>query len=103
MWLSDICRDGEDLYLKTCIQQAQAKRLPAVYKLLRIFGTLPVTTATAERFFSHLRRLKTYMRATMSEERLTGLALIQAHKHMNINIDNIIDAFRDLKGQYVLF
>ena len=52
MWLSDIRRDGEDLDLKTCIQQAQAKRLPAVNKLLRIFGTLPVTTATTELLLS---------------------------------------------------
>ena len=31
-----------------------------VHKLVRIFLTIPVTTATAERSFSALRRLKTY-------------------------------------------
>lgn len=34
-----------------------------VVKLLKIFLTIPVTTATAERSFSALRRLKTYLRS----------------------------------------
>lgn len=38
------------------------KMLSEVYRLLQIFFTLPVTTATAERTFSALRRLKTYLR-----------------------------------------
>jgi hypothetical protein len=42
---------------------------PSVSKLMIIFATLPVTTATAERSFSTLRRLKSYLRATMTEER----------------------------------
>ena len=36
-------------------------------RLIKIFYTIPVTTATAERTFSALRRLKTYLRATMSQ------------------------------------
>ena len=41
-----------------------------VDKLMRIYLTIPVTTATAERSFSALRRIKTYLRSTISEERL---------------------------------
>ncbi|KAL4113754.1 hypothetical protein QTP88_017327 [Uroleucon formosanum] len=47
---------------------------PNVYKLLKIVATLPITTATAERSFSTMRRLKTYLRNTMAENRLNGLA-----------------------------
>ena len=42
---------------------------------------LPITTATTERSFSALRRLKTYLRSTMKEDRLSGLALMDIHKH----------------------
>ena len=41
--------------------------------------TLPVTTATAERSFSTLKRLKTYLRSSMRDERLTSLAPIYVH------------------------
>ena len=41
---------------------------------------LPVTSYEAERSFSTLRRLKTYLHTTMSQERLNGLALLNIYK-----------------------
>ena len=42
---------------------------------------LPVTSYEAERSFSStLRRLKTYLHTTMSQERLNGLALLNVYK-----------------------
>ncbi|XP_050547099.1 52 kDa repressor of the inhibitor of the protein kinase-like [Daktulosphaira vitifoliae] len=40
---------------------------PNVFKLLQIFATLPVSTASNERSFSNLKRIKTYLRNTMSQ------------------------------------
>ena len=40
-----------------------------------ILVTMPVATATAEGSFSVMRRVKTYLRATMKTERLSSLAL----------------------------
>ena len=40
----------------------------------------PVTTASAERSFSNLRRLKTWLRTTMGEDRLSGLALMSLNR-----------------------
>jgi hypothetical protein len=40
---------------------------PSVFKLLQIFATLPVSTASSERSFSNLKRIKTYLRNTMSQ------------------------------------
>lgn len=53
---------------------------PNIKKILQLFPTLPVTSATPERTFSVLKRLKTYLRATMNEERLNGLALATINK-----------------------
>ncbi|CAI6352759.1 unnamed protein product [Macrosiphum euphorbiae] len=53
----------------------------------------PVSVATAERSFSTLRRLKSWLRSRMNEERLTGLALLNIHRNEPINIDSIIDRF----------
>jgi hypothetical protein len=41
-----------------------------------ILLTIPVTVASAERSFSKLKLLNTYMRSTMKQERLNGLTTI---------------------------
>ena len=56
---------------------------------MKIFYTIPVTTATAERIFSALRRLKTYLRATMSQTRLNNTMLLCVHKHRTDELDII--------------
>lgn len=57
-----------------------------VERLLSLLFTVPATSATPERTFSGLKRLKTYLRSTMSQKRLTHLLLI----HLNQNILNEI-------------
>ena len=66
---------------------------PNIAILLQIFATIPVITTTAERSFSLLRVLKTYLRSTMKEgrkeERLNGLALLAIHRH-SFKYDDVI-------------
>ena len=50
--------------------------------LLRLYMTIPITTATAERSFSTLRHLKSYLRSTMTDKRLNSLLLIHTHKDL---------------------
>ena len=52
---------------------------PKLSILLRLLCTLPITTAECERTISRLRTLKTYLRSTMGEEQLTGLAVMRIH------------------------
>jgi hypothetical protein len=56
---------------------------------------VPVTVASAERSFSKLKLLKNYLRSTMSQERLNGLATLYIEKKLldDINIDSILDVF----------
>ena len=67
--------------------------LPNLYAVLKVLLTMPVSTASAERSFSGLRRLKTYLKSTMSEQRLTGLALMHIHRSQNIDTDQVLNAF----------
>ena len=53
---------------------------PNVYILLTILGTLPESTAPSERSFSTARRLKPYLRSSIGNELMTGLALLSIHK-----------------------
>ena len=61
----------------------------------RILLTIPVTVASAERSFSKLKLLKSYLRSTMTQERLNGLATIALKIDVleKINYEDIIEAF----------
>lgn len=63
------------------------KMFEEVKKLLHIYLTIPVTTSTAERSFSTLRRLKTYLRNTMSQQRMNNLLILSAHRSLVDKLD----------------
>lgn len=63
---------------------------PIISSLLRILATLPVSTATAERNFSTLKRVKTWLRTTISQERLNDLCLLNIHRDFNMYDKNEI-------------
>ena len=49
---------------------------PTIFTALQLLVTIPVTTCECERSNSVLKRLQTYLRSTIGEERLNGLALM---------------------------
>ena len=61
--------------------------LQQVDRLLRIYLTVPTASATAERSFSALRRLKNYLRTTMIQKRLNHLIVMHIHKERTDQLD----------------
>lgn len=57
------------------------------------------STATAERTFSTLRRLKSWMRTRMAEDRLTGLALMNVHTDIEVCVERVINRFGGQKKE----
>jgi len=70
---------------------------PNVYKLLKILLTLPVTSCEAERSFSTLKRIKTYLRNSISASRLNGLAALNIHREITVTTDDIIRELSEKK------
>ena len=66
---------------------------PNIYTALRIMATVPVTSCECERAVSVLRRLKSYLRSTMSQERLNSLALMTIHRQISIDPEAILNTF----------
>lgn len=64
---------------------------PNIHVLLRILCVLPVSTCTPERSFSTLRRLKTWIRSTMSEKRLSALAMVNINSNVDISANEVLD------------
>lgn len=99
--LQDIAPDAETtLDVFRALQPLRAA-FPRVLKLLQIALTLPVSTASCERSFSCIKRVKTYTRTTMTEARLTGLALMSIENELtrsNTFIDDVLEKFKDKEG-----
>ena len=70
---------------------------PNIKRLFKIACTLSVTSAECERSISRLRYLKTYLRSTMSEERLNGLALLYIHRDIPCSAEAVVDEFARLQ------
>ena len=62
---------------------------------------IPVSSCEAERSFSALRRIKSYLRSTMSSERF--IALIHLHSDVDIDIDEVCEAFNISKHNRKMF
>lgn len=69
----------------------RAKNLQTVFPnidiALRIFVSMAVSVCSAERSFSALKRIKSYLRSTMDEDRLNSLAILAIESDLTTNID----------------
>jgi len=90
------------LHYLHALEQCSPNFYPNIHRLLTVLATLPVTMASAERAFSTLRRLKTYLRSTMTSERLTSTSLLHIHLDIPCPVDDIIDRFAS-QGRRVNF
>ncbi|XP_065673948.1 uncharacterized protein LOC136090900 [Hydra vulgaris] len=78
---------------------------PNLVIALRIFLILSFTVASAERSFSKLKLIKTYLRSNMSQCRLKGLAeiSIEIDELKNIDISALAETFANNKVRRVKF
>ncbi|KAK5643424.1 hypothetical protein RI129_007269 [Pyrocoelia pectoralis] len=76
---------------------------PNVCIALRIYLTLPTTSASCERSFSKLKIIKNYLRATMTQDRLKNLAIlsIESEEANLINYDDAINSFSERKSRKI--
>ncbi|KAL6484471.1 hypothetical protein MHYP_G00065160 [Metynnis hypsauchen] len=75
------------------IRECDEMMYPNIFKLLKIACTLPVTSCECERSASTLRRLNTFMRSSMGEDRMSSLALIHTHYKMALDLDEAVDLY----------
>jgi hypothetical protein len=56
--------------------------IPQVVTLIKLYLVCPASTATAERSFSQLRRLKTHLRTTMLQKRMNSLIILATYPEL---------------------
>ena len=79
-WRQHHKNDNKTKCASEALSKTSATVFPFIHKILTIFLTIPVGSVACERSFSALRRLKLWTRASMSEERLSGLAMLHVHR-----------------------
>ncbi|XP_046863535.1 52 kDa repressor of the inhibitor of the protein kinase-like [Xenia sp. Carnegie-2017] len=75
--------------LRTCNKLA----FPNIFTALKILAVVPVTTCECERSVSALRRMKTWLRSTMINERLNGLAQMHINDDIKCDVEEVINTF----------
>lgn len=109
-----ITREKEELTLDMVIEAIRKtpnfhEFLSEVVKLAKLVLVAAATNATSERSFSALRRVKTYLRSSMTQARLNHLLILHVHKDACDKLDllNVANDFvkgsehrRQLFGQF---
>ena len=69
--------------------------VPVLTNLVKIMLTLPASTCAAERSFSGLRRLRSYLRSGMKQQRFNSEAIMNVHMKETkaLSITRLIDDF----------
>lgn len=67
--------------------------------MIYIIKILPISTASNERFFSFLERVKTHLRTTMGDEKLNDLMIgaVENEEASNIDLQEAVNAFSHIK------
>nr|CAH7737984.1 unnamed protein product [Callosobruchus chinensis] len=66
------------------IENCNRDFFPNIHRLLTILATIPITNTTPERSFSTMKRVKTWSRNKMRNERLSSLALLSIHWELQV-------------------
>ena len=76
---------------------------PNLRTALQILLTVSVSVASCKRSFSKLKLIKTHLRSTMTQERLTNFAILSIEKTTfeAISYDDIIDQFAERKARKI--
>ena len=69
--------------------------------MLQLACTLPVTSCECERSAITMHRLHTYMRTSMTQERLSSLALLHTHYDVPIDLDKAVDIYSRLHPRHL--
>nr|CAH7729637.1 unnamed protein product [Callosobruchus chinensis] len=77
------------------------ENFPNLYVALRILLTLPVSVVSGKRSFSKLKIIKSYLRSSMTQERLVGLATISIEQEIaqNIDLNGLVATFARQKAR----
>jgi len=94
------CESVKDV-LTLLVSSDVLSSMPELGAACILFCTLPVTVSSAERSFSKLKLIKSYLRSSIAQDRLDSLALISIENEAarQLDLDELVDKFADAKAR----
>lgn len=74
---------------------------PEILRLAKLITTVPASSSSAERSFSCLKRIHTYLRNTQGQQRLTDLSMISIEKELLTDIKRSPTFYDDVLQYYL--
>jgi len=92
---------NNDFELDTIKEIVKKNTFPNIYKLFQVALTIPIGSATCERSFSCMRRIKNWLRTSMEQDRFSNLAILNIERDMSNNINNndILEKYNKIKNR----
>ena len=84
--------------LMQSLTPAEREFISEVTYLVKLILLAPATNAVSERSFSSLKRLKTYMRSTMGDDRLEHLMVLHIHRDLTDKL-NLVEIANEFVGK----
>ncbi|VVC24726.1 Ribonuclease H-like domain,HAT, C-terminal dimerisation domain [Cinara cedri] len=98
------CANTIEFYNEICIMGQSFGEIKKVFERMLV---IPVSSASAKRRFSRMKRIKTYLRTSMSTARLHNLSLISIEGEFSFELiedpTKIVDEFAKLKNRRLQF
>lgn len=91
--LQPLCEGVEDITIHDIVRilgglsSAERVAFTSVWTAMKVLLVMPASNASSERSFSALRRIKTYLRTTMTQQRLDNLMLLHVIKEKTDALD----------------
>ena len=89
----------EEVNLENILKHVQKGFCPNLFKLLQVARAIPISSAGCERSFSAMRRIKTWLRTTMAQDRFSNLALINIESSLckeKVTAESMLNFFPSL-------
>jgi hypothetical protein len=92
-------KEKDTITMQKMYQLLDPMMFPSLKKIVQVALTIPVTSCSCERSFSALRRLKTWLRGRMTDERLDDMAVLSIEKstYAACSDDELVSAFMTMK------
>lgn len=102
LWCERVDNIDTDSEVLKVLEYCNASYYNTIKHLLTVLATIPVTTASAERSFSTMKRVKSLPRSVMTDDRLSSLAMISIHWDITVEPDKVINIMAEKKSRRLL-
>ncbi|KAF0723115.1 zinc finger MYM-type protein 1-like [Aphis craccivora] len=94
----------KDFNLNDVKEVIEKQTYPNLYKLFQVALSIPISSATCERSFSSMRRIKNWLRSSMAQDRFTFLSILNIERDITnkVNVDDIVNKFAEKDRKIML-